>query len=416
MSYLDEGFAASFRGVPFLQQGHTTTIGRKTAIYRLPFESRGVAHLDLGRAPRKFSIEALLLETELVTLRQQRDALIAALETEGSGLLVHPIFGRVNVVIEDDISIVESTEMGGMVKISFTAWEARETATQTSRPDAKSASIAAARAVRVTAGTSFEKNFSLDVPDFVGASNLAVLDNIIDGLTDINAIVGSALAVPSHYANQIERIANQAADLINTPTLLYNTIDATIAQVIQAVNTVTGRNRRGIGNLQEVTLASSALGQNTDTPSDVDTDARNQERINRSNMLISLRASALSASSEAAANAAYSSAGEAREVMQTLVDALTDLSDNAIDGIEPDVEVFDALRDLVAGLTAHLADVAGSLAEVTTYTPPDTLPALVIAYNLYGDATRFEELLARNEQVVHPLMVPGKLPLEILTP
>lgn len=416
MSYLDEGFAASFRGVPFLTQGHTTTVGRKTAIYRLPFESRGVAHLDLGRAPRKFQIEASLLETPQTTLRQQRDALVAALETEGSGLLVHPIYGRVNVVIEDSISISESTEAGGMIRVSFECWEAREVATQTSRPDAKSTSVTAARKLRVDAGTSFEKNFSIDVPDFVGASNLAVLDNIIDGLTDINAVVGSALAVPSHFANQIERIANETAQLINTPTLLYNTIDATIAQIIQAVNTVTGRNRRGIGNLQDVAGLSLALGSATDTPPNSDTAARNQERINRSNMLISMRASALASTSEAAANATYTSANEARAVMGTLGDALTELSDNAIDGVEPDVEVFDALRDLVAALTRQLSDVAGTLAEVTTYSPPDTLPALVIAHNLYGDATRFEELLARNEQIVHPLMVPGLLPLEVLTP
>jgi prophage DNA circulation protein len=41
---------------------------------------------------------------------------------------------------------------------------------------------------------------------------------------------------------------------------------------------------------------------------------------------------------------------------------------------------------------------------------------LVIAYNLYGDSKRAEEILARNPQIVHPSLVPGGEALEILSP
>lgn len=415
MSYENEKYPGSYRGVPFFTQGHSTQVGRKVAIYRLPFESRGVAHLDLGRAPRRFKIRAILLETPTNSLRDQRDAFVAALETEGAGLLVHPIYGRVNVVTEDNITITESTADGGKIEIDFEAIEAREEATATSRPDVKATSINAARKLRVEAGTTFAKNFSLNVPDFVAASNLAVLDNVVDGLTDLNAIVGSALAVPAHFAAQIDRIAQQTATLLNTPGLLYNTIDATLASLMQSFNTVSGRNRRGVGSLLEVTVSASALGASTEAGAG-DTPSRIAERSNRANMLIAMRSSALAAAAETAANASYDSANEAREVLDGLVSALTGLSDYTVDGVEPDVTVYDALRDLIAALTAQLTAVAGSLSELTTYTPPDTLPALVVAYGLYGDANRADEILARNPHIVHPLFVPGRVNLEILTP
>ena len=418
MSYLDESYAASIDGVPFHTRGHSTTMGRKTAIYRLPFESRGVAHRDMGRAPREFSIDAFLLEDPRLPfnpLRVQRDKLIKVLESPGRKLLVHPIYGRVYVVTDGVTSLVESTEQGGLIEIKFNAIEARDEIEPTERPNSRAESIEKAKRLRTVAGESYEKNFSLDVPDFVAMTNLEVLDDIIDCLTDINAIIGSALAVPSHFAAQIERIANETANLLRLPQLLYNTIDGTTASIIQSINTVKGRNRRGIGNLQEVVVLSAALGADTPEPPDIDTPSRDAERSNRAHMLIAMRASALASATTAAANATYASADEAREMLQTIQDALAGLSDNAISGIEPDVDVFDALRDLSAAIAQQLGDVSGTLAEVTKYMTADTVPMVTVAYLLYGDATRYEELLERNPQVVHPLMVPGRSVLEVLT-
>lgn len=416
MSYKDD-FLASLDGVPFFTERHTTVVGRRTAKYRLPFEDRGVAHLDLGRAPREFKIKAFLLEISAATLRSQRDALLKVLESPGSKLLVHPVYGRVKVVIDDKIALTESTAEGGQCEIDFEATESRDTVESTPRPDTKSTTVAAARTVRIAAGNSFEKRFSIaDLPDFVGVSNLAVLDDVIRGLTDLNQVVGSVLAVPANFAAQINRISLEAATLINTPRLCYNTVDATIASVIDSVRNVTGRNRKGLGSLSSVAVAASALGEDTAEPSDLDTPSRNQERLNRSTMLIAMRASALAAAAETAANSTYTSSTEANEILQTLTDLIGNLSDNAIDGVEPDVEVFDALRDLLAALTAQLSIVAGALKDLTVYSSVDTLPALVIAYNLYGDATRVDELLERNPAVVHPNLVPGKLELEVLAP
>jgi len=422
MNYQLESFPCTLDGVFFHVRGHTTTMGRKTAIYRLPFESRGVAHRDMGRAPREFSIDAFILErppnpsgSQPPSLRDQRDRLIKVLEAPGRKLLVHPIYGRVYVVTDGVTSLVESTEQGGLIEIKFNAIEARDEIEQTPRPDAKATSELEARKLRTVAGEALLRDYSIDVPDFVNASNLEVLDIIIDDLTDMNAVIGHALAVPAHYAAQIERIANEASMLLNLPGLLYNVVDATIASVVQSINTVKGRNRRGIGSLQEVVVLSSALGASSEEPAAIDTPSRDAERNNRAQMLIAVRASALSSATMAAANSTYASADEARSMLKTIQDALANLSDNAITGVEPAVEVFDAIRDLSAAISQYLGEIAANLADVTTYTTADTVPMVTIAYHLYGDATRFEEMLERNPQVVHPMMVPGRTTLEVLT-
>jgi prophage DNA circulation protein len=412
MSYVDRTQKGSFRGVEFFTESSTTTFGRKQAVYALPFEDRGVAVVDLGRAPRTFRIKAFLIGDNYDV---QRDQLIDALEAPGHGLLVHWKHGRVNVVIRGDVSITESTRDGGMAEIDFDCIEARQEATPVSA-DTAAASISAARNLRSVAGEQFGERFSVDgVPDFVAESNLAVLDEVIDELTDINQLIGAVLEVPSHFAAQIDAISRQTSALINTPTLLYNTIDATIASVMQSISRVAGTSRRGLGNLDQVIGLSAALGADTAVPRR-GTPTRDVERENRAQLLIAMRASALSSAAEAAAELEFASADEANGILQTLAAALGDLSDSTIDDIEPPAETFDAIRDLLGAITAHLSEVAGNLSELTTYTPADTIPAVVLAFELYGDAERAEELLARNDAIVHPLMVPGGVALEILTP
>jgi prophage DNA circulation protein len=81
---------------------------------------------------------------------------------------------------------------------------------------------------------------------------------------------------------------------------------------------------------------------------------------------------------------------------------------------EADDAVYGALADLRGAVVRDIAARGADLARVVRYTPPETLPALVLAHRLYGDAARDGELVARNG-IAHPGFVPGGLELEVLT-
>lgn len=421
MSYLDERLPASFRGIPFLVETHTTQVGRKTAIYDLPFESAGVAHLDLGRKPRKYKLKALALEGHLgvqVSLRAQRDALVAAFETPGAGLLIHPVYGRKSVVIVGEVTLVESTESGGKIEIECEFQEARDAAAPLPLPEPKAAMVKKAQQLRAAAGTALQAGFLVHVPDFVAASNIRTLDSALTDLQRLNGLVGAALAVPTHVGNQIEAIANSAAALFHAPQAVYNSIDTAIAQMHQSVLTVLvalGGSRGGLVTPDSLVVASASIGALSVEPTGTTPD-RIAERENHARLLIALRASALGNAAETVANLTFTSANDARNMLLTLTDALDTLADNQIAGVEPDQPIFEALRDLIAATVARLSTVAGTLAELTTHTPVATVPAIVVAFNLYGDATRVDEVLARNPQVVHPMFALGRDPLEVLAP
>jgi hypothetical protein len=67
---------------------------------------------------------------------------------------------------------------------------------------------------------------------------------------------------------------------------------------------------------------------------------------------------------------------------------------------------FSVLSDTRLAIDRHLTEVARSGVWLRTYAPLDTVPALVLAHSLYGDALRSTEIVSRN-RIRHPGFVPA---------
>lgn len=86
---------------------------------------------------------------------------------------------------------------------------------------------------------------------------------------------------------------------------------------------------------------------------------------------------------------------------------LTSAFDAAIEQASETGE-YQVMRDFVTLFTAiqrHLASTAIPLPRVVSYEMPASLPSLVLAHRLYGDASRRVELEQQN-RVPHPLFMP----------
>jgi prophage DNA circulation protein len=88
-------------------------------------------------------------------------------------------------------------------------------------------------------------------------------------------------------------------------------------------------------------------------------------------------------------------------------------SPNSTSSIEAVAEAF---RNLRTTLNRHLTQVAGALPRIVNYEPAETLPAVVIAYRLYADASRAREIEDRNKSGIrNPMFVPGKTTIEVVS-
>ncbi len=110
---LDKG---SFRGVEFNFRSLGTSGGRKTIIHTFP-NSDGALFEDLGELPESFRLEIYIsgIGEEYYS---RRDALTTAFKKEGSGVLVHPTNGTIDVQINGAYELTEN--IGSMGRATFT--------------------------------------------------------------------------------------------------------------------------------------------------------------------------------------------------------------------------------------------------------------------------------------------------------
>jgi len=132
---------ASFRGVPFYVHIDAKAGGRRVVLHEFPMQNTPYAE-DMGRRARRFRVTAYILYSPVLIPDYQgaRDALIAALESDGAAAqLIHPTLG-VDTVVVDTYAVTERLEeAGGYSEFEIEFLEAGTTAFSTPTANTNSA-------------------------------------------------------------------------------------------------------------------------------------------------------------------------------------------------------------------------------------------------------------------------------------
>ena len=134
LSWKDKLFTASFRGVPFLVENTDRRVGRRFVLHQFPFKEDAYSE-DLGAEADEFVIYGYIAQMTQSYLDptkpnewdyfEQRDALIDVLRESGPGELVHPFYGKKNVIVKGQALIKESFNEGGMARFEMTFTEVK---------------------------------------------------------------------------------------------------------------------------------------------------------------------------------------------------------------------------------------------------------------------------------------------------
>ena len=120
MSVFSQLQEASFRGVRFLVPDESKEAGKKVVFHEYPNSDRRFVE-ELGKLPPNFSITAIVHGETAI---QQRLRLEQALEEKGRGILVHPVYGTLEVTAVNYTSGSTDVELGKFVfTISFSQTE-----------------------------------------------------------------------------------------------------------------------------------------------------------------------------------------------------------------------------------------------------------------------------------------------------
>ncbi|SOD42335.1 DNA circularization protein [Nitrosovibrio sp. Nv4] len=392
----DQLQAATFRGVPFHVRSGDGTIGRRTVSHEYP--GKDVPYVeDLGRRAREFTLEAFVLGADVM---RDRDALIAALEEPGTGELVHPYKGRMKVAVPNG-RWSQSLDQGGIVRFSITFQESRDVVQPTVRADTQAGVEVAADNAESAVISEFEEAFTVDgQPDFVSTAALA---NVATALDEIKA---SANGVLQNSATMPQFLRDLAA------------ISTTSASLIRFPNSLAGSLFSQVRSLRAIALSPAAafhslsglfdFGTTGFSPLTGTTAAYQQRAANQQAVINLTRNAALIEASRASSQTEFASYDDAIDARVVLADQLEAAAETAPDA------TYATLIDLRVAVVRDITTRGADLSRIVQFTPNTTLPALVVAHQLYGDAERETEIVARN-RIRHPGFITGGQPLKVLT-
>lgn len=393
MSWRNQLQPAKFRDAPFYVTSASGAAGRRTAKHEYP--QRDDAYVeDMGRKAREFTLEAFVIGADYMAWR---DALLYAIETPGPGLLVHPYRGSFNVAVTE-CRYTESSDRGGMATFQLTFVETFEAALPDTRIDTQAQVATEADASHAAVQDEFGKKFKVQgLPAFVGLAALANMNAALDRVR--NAILSGVpdIAILPAFTWELTHLADSMVDLL----LLPSDLASRFATQIVALGTVFAPFDAYSANTQL-----SHFGTNLPVVPQI-THSRVQQAANQQAVVELVRTTALIEAARASSQMTFASRNEAMTVRGELTALLDDVAMTAPDGVHA---CLSRLRSaVVRDITARGAD----LAQVVSYTPRITLPAVVVSHQLYGDARRSDEIVMRNH-IRHPGFVPGGRALEVL--
>lgn len=447
-----------FRGIEFNLETSSATGGRRTVLNEFPLRDEATTE-DMGRRARQFSLDMVFIGPDYM---KRRDAMLKALEEHGTGTLIHPFRGEFTVAVMGEYRCEErTTSGGGKATISQTFVEdlGKKKPDSETPPDApvnESASEFELKAMEY-----FAKVFdALDqashvLEDAIRAveeitAKIMAVGGLLDGVERLSKLYAEFMRSLENLILAPKRLAVQLAGLVmsmsyaSVPMQAYRAMqdvqsedDAsddgslpppttppgtppgtppttpapTPAQVQKQINrqalndlvdrvAVSEASRLAIGKVQLFTF--NLDGIDTDSGFPVDVPGMPSTAVGQPTDIAGLNILQV----QTKPGIEYDNRQQAVTIRDELIAELDRQRASAPSEIYPYLTRLNT--DLVRGMNAK----STSLVPLSQYTPVTTLPALLLAHQLYGDARRAEELVERNT-IAHPGFVPGGAALEI---
>ena len=437
--YADQLRDASFRGVPFQVQAADLDAGRRVQVHDYPQRDTPRVE-DLGRAAREIAVDGFLIGADYIA---QANRLLAAVETPGAGTLVHPWLGSMQVALSTPARVRFDAALG-MATVSMSFVEAGDLVFPSSSSSTQSVTRLTADGLASAAIEDFSSTFTvIGLQSFVAAAAQGRLSAML-GMVGTGQI-GQLLGIAASTTN----LATEAFSFVDSPPALAQTLlnafglsgaagavaawsgvvklvlgtaSSSAMQATAATDNPTPSRQQIEANaaalfalgrqllLAQAVGISSLVGSDQDNPqaglaalTQQDDGTAGQTTVVSTGVIVSTVAG-ITQPQDGGAQVTRDTVLSVREALLAALDAESQRCGDA---------TFDALQEARAAVYADLTLRVQAASPLTTTPPPQTMPMLAVAYELYADATRDAEILLRNG-IRHPSFVPPQ-PLSVLT-
>lgn len=444
MSWKDNLQEASLRGVPFKVDEDEATFGRRVQVHEYPNRDKPFAE-DLGRATRRFSVQAYLIGDDFF---EQRNRLIEAIEKPGPCTLVHPYYGEMTVTVDDAVRVSHSGSEGRMCRVSFSFIESGELSFPTAGL-ATGQKLSSSVSIFDDAISSAFSAFGMDgMPDFMQDGVLNDVSGMMGTVTSAFQYVDSGISAASRllqgdlsvllrppssgtsFVNELQkmwragsRLSGNASDLMSMIKGLTGvTLDNGLApRGVWKTDSKTTQSQKTQSNLVAQAVRTTAISEAAYAVTNLPQVnpayvARRQDEQQAAMMAHPAVTDILPATGTAGTTTGGVTSSTDTGTVITW-DELAEVRDSLNQTIDQEMarvtddRLFLALQTVRTDINQDISARLEQTARMAERTPVQVVPALVLAADWYDSADRAGEILARNG-IRHPGFVPVK-PLRV---
>ncbi|MBI6817515.1 DNA circularization protein [Pseudomonas syringae] len=463
-TWRDSLLPASFRGVGFFIEKAVVPAGRKGQLHEFP--QRDEPYFEsLGKQSKVHTLTGFIVGPDCF---EQRDRLLQALEQEGAGELVHPWLGRVQVQV-GECGVTHNLSEGGLVRLDLKFYPANPlkfpVSTLNTRRQLLGASESlldsALRRYRSVMATVDAVRINIQALRSALSGVFATIQRqftpFMTIYSDVTALVHSLVNAPLTVSTLFTTFFasfdgdSRRARRANGTSSIGGAITGTNAGSGSGSSTG-GGSGSGSASGSNGTAASSAAARSgsnggvssvetVDYRSVISEATQQAEAVSGINLVSQSSGLDTGVTAQAAANLVQDALlvkvakivasmpvattvtpltvvpSLDQQVTQALQRVDVPVADDVIElrdtlssaiweaSLKADPEHYLALNTLRQALIRHLNAVAASGVRLVDMKVSESLPALVLAYRRFGDASRAQEMVQRN-RLAHPGFVP----------
>ena len=430
-TWRDDLLPASFRGIKFLIEQAAVPVGRKGQLHEYPQRDEPFFE-SLGKQSQVHKVSAYVIGDDCF---ERRDKLLEALEKEGPGELVHPWLGRMLVDV-GECDLTHSRTEGGMARLELTFYPSKPRKFPTGTANTQQQVVKSSESLLSSALRRYKA--AMAVVDKARINLIGLRNGLSNVYTIIQRQFAPFLGIFTNLSGFIQSLVNSPSALsalfssyfsdFSTSGLFrtgVNRTSSSTGQTGNAAGAVTAPSYRSSVAVASQHAEAVTSINNVPQASGADTTAAAQAVANlvQDSLLVQVAliisempVATQPVSVESTPSIDHQAVQPVERPEVPVADDVIELRDALSEAIweaslKADPEHYQALNTLRQALIKHLTAVAASGVRLVNITPAETLPALVLAYRRFGDATRAGEVVQRN-RIQHPGFVPA-VPLKI---
>lgn len=394
---------ASYNGVGFNVTSASVRFGRRTVTHEYP-QRDSIYSEDLGKSARVFDLTGFIVgDTYVSQTKRLLKVLEASNEDNEAGKLVHPWLGTVRVYLNSQPKVDWNLEKG-VTNVSLSFIEAGSL---------DNPSIVSAWGDKLRSAVD---DFMNDALEAFGMSMQLVegvtemIDEIASGeFLDLTGILeDSSLAKLFDLGDACSNLGAMSAHIMSQD---IKSLGSSIIGVLGLGSYANSKRNWSVASKAVIdTLKKPALKKKTELNTRLEEANDNIVTLTRRVMLanlagtLSLVGTKLDISDEDNDDIEIKQDIEIRELRNQALNLLIEEQNNL--GTDEN-ELYNIIDDVIINTYRYLTDNVLEDSYLIDFTPKIALPALVLAYDKYADATRADEIVRRNN-VVNPLFLPAK--------